>query len=564
MARILSLTALLEDMIKFEQIVFAIALLAFSCSQPEVRVYGLEEMKRDLEYLASDELEGRETGTQGEALAAQYISEAFKELRLMPMGSEGSYFQEFEFKDKATVSEDNYLMIDEVELFSEDDYYPTSYSGNAKVEGSIIDIGYGIHAPDLDYDDLEGKDDLEDKIVLFNISSPDGIHPHSKYIDHHDISRRLDMLNKIKVKAVLMYNEDENADEPRKRISAKIKPYDFPVLFLTEKPKGKHVKSSIEISRPSKTGKNVVAFLNKEAENTVVIGAHYDHLGYGDEGSLFRGEGRQVHNGADDNASGVVCLFELAEELSKVPSANNYIFVAFSGEEKGLLGSNYFVKDMPLAKEKVNYMLNMDMVGRLEEGANKISINGVGTSPSLAIVDSLTVEGLSAQTTDSGIGASDHTSFYLEGIPAIHFFSGSHEDYHKPSDDIEKINYKGMERIVSYMLQLIEELDDDGKLEFTKTKDDNNRDAPNFKVTLGVIPDYLFDGEGMRIDGITEGRPAHGGNLIKGDIVIKMGPYEIRDMMSYMKALSKFQEGQKTEVTVLRGEDEFTTEITFD
>ena len=409
-------------MFKIQHLGYLTLLVFFSCSQANERSYGLVEMQRDLEYLASDELEGRETGTQGEALAAKYISETFQDLGLMPMGSEGSYYQEFEFKDKAVISESNFIKLSDNELEMGSGYYPTSYSGNAQFEGPMIDIGFGIHAPELEYDDLEGKGNLEDKIILINISSPDGIHPHSKYLDHHDISKRLEMLDKIQVKAVLLYNEDENADEPNERISTKIKPYNFPVVFLKEKPTSDQISGSIEIERPSKTGKNVVAFLNKESQNTVVIGAHFDHLGYGDESSLFRGEGRHIHNGADDNASGVVCLFELAEELAKRPSANNFLFIAFSGEEKGLLGSNYFVKNLPLAKDQVNYMLNMDMVGRLEVGAEKISINGVGTSPSLSIIDSLVVENLSAQTTDSGIGASDHTSFYLAGIPAIHFF----------------------------------------------------------------------------------------------------------------------------------------------
>lgn len=526
--------------------------------------YGIGEMQVDLEYLASDELEGRETGTKGEALAASFIADKFKAIGLMPLGNDGSYFQQFEFKDRAVIGENNYLKIDGLELEDGDQYYPISYSGNGKFEGMIIDLGFGIHAPDLGHDDLEGKGDLENRIVMINISSPDGIHPHSKFIEHHDISNRLDMLEKINVKAVLLYTEDENADIPGQRISAKIKPYDFPVVYIAYSEDFETISGEIEITRPSKTGKNVVSYMNKEAENTIVIGAHYDHLGYGDEGSLYRGKEKLIHNGADDNASGVVCLFELADELMKNDLNNNVVFIAFSGEEKGLLGSNYFVKNMPLDKEQLNYMLNLDMVGRLEKGADKISINGVGTSPSLSIIDSLKVMGLSAQTTESGVGASDHTSFYLEGIPAIHFFSGSHEDYHKPSDDTEKINYVGMEKIVHYMLELIEQLDDDGKLEFTKTKDDNNRNAPNFKVTLGVIPDYLFDGEGMRIDGVTEGRPAHGGELVKGDIVVRMGSFEVRDMMSYMKALSKFEKGQTTDVVVLREGDEHTTEITFD
>ena len=500
-------------------------------------------MRSDLEYLASDELEGRETGTQGEALAAKFIADRFKDLGLTPLGNDGSYFQEFEFTDKAKASEENWLEIDGKRLTSEE-FYPISYSGNGSFVGKVIDVKYAIQAPELSYNDLEMETDLEGKIVMFDLSAPDGIHPHSKYIEYHDLSKRLEMLEKIGVSAAIVYSEDQNAEIPSAKISTRVTPYNLPIVYLNAKPSATSVSGKIEIERPSKTGKNVVGFYNNSSDRTVVIGAHYDHLGMGDEGSLYRGEERQIHNGADDNASGVVCLFELADELKKMESSNNYMFVAFSGEEKGLLGSNYFVKNLPVSKEQLNYMLNMDMVGRLE--GEKFSINGIGTSPALRIIDSLKVNGLYAKTTEGGIGASDHTSFYLQDIPALHFFSGTHSDYHKPSDDADKINYEGMQKIVNYMLELIDQLDDDGKLAFTKTKNEDSRSTPNFKVTLGVIPDYLFDGKGMRIDGLSEGRPAINAGLKAGDIVIKIGDYDIRDMTSYMQALSKFNKGEES------------------
>ena len=541
---------------------FGLVLFLTQCNSESVDSYEMSDMKADLEYLASDELEGRETGTQGEALAAQFIAEKFKDLGLLPYGTEGSYFQEFEFKAKAKISLDNWLELDGEKLENGKAFYPISYSGNGVFDSEIVDINFAISAPELEYNDLEMNADLEGKTVLFDISSPDGIHPHSKYIEYHDIGKRIGMLEKIGVSSVLMYSTDENAEEPSKKISSRVTPYDFPVLFLKAKPIATKAKGEVEISRPSKTGKNVVAYLSNNAENTVVIGAHYDHLGHGDEGSLYRGDEKLIHNGADDNASGVVCLFELADQLKKKELKNNFVFVAFSGEEKGLLGSNYFVKNMPMSSDKVNYMLNMDMVGRLE--GDKISINGIGTSPALEMIDSLVVGGLSAQTTKGGIGASDHTSFYLQNIPALHFFSGTHEDYHKPSDDSHKINYDGMQRIVEYMLFIVDELEDDGKLAFTKTKDDDSRDAPNFKVTLGVIPDYLFDGKGMRIDGTSEGRPAESAGLVAGDIVIKIGTLEVRDMYSYMDALSKFNEGETTEVIVDREGEHVKVNVLWD
>ena len=308
------------------------------------------------------------------------------------------------------------------------------------------------------------------------------------------------------------------------------------------------------------TGINVVGLLNNKAENTIVIGAHFDHLGYGAEGSLHRGE-RAIHNGADDNASGVSVLLNLASKLKKANTNNNYLFIAFSGEEMGLLGSNYFVKNPTIDIKKVNYMINMDMVGRLKADST-LAVYGVGTSPILR-------QTLKAHNTkfklidkESGVGPSDHTSFYNADIPVLHFFTGQHEDYHKPSDDADKLNIEGMELISNYIFDVISDLDNNGKLPFRKTKNESEN-VPRFKVGLGVIPDYLFDGKGMRIDGISEDKPAQKAGLQKGDIVIKIGDSTIVDMMSYMRALSAFETGQRTRVVVDRNGKQVEVEIEF-
>lgn len=308
------------------------------------------------------------------------------------------------------------------------------------------------------------------------------------------------------------------------------------------------------------TGTNVVGFLNNNAENTIVIGAHYDHLGYGAEGSLYRGE-KAIHNGADDNASGVAVLLNLAEKLKEKNTSNNYIFIAFSGEEMGLLGSNYFVKNPTIDTGKVNYMINMDMVGRLKADST-LAVYGVGTSPILKQTLKSHNENFKLIQKESGIGPSDHTSFYNADIPVLHFFTGQHEDYHKPSDDFEKLNYEGMRTISNYIFEVITDLDDNGKLPFRKTKNESE-DVPRFKVGLGVIPDYMFDGKGMRIDGISEDKPAQKAGLQKGDIVIKLGDSTVTDMMTYMKALSAFEIGDKTEVVVDRGGEKIEAEIKF-
>jgi len=308
------------------------------------------------------------------------------------------------------------------------------------------------------------------------------------------------------------------------------------------------------------TGTNVIGYIDNKAENTIIIGAHYDHLGYGAEGSLHRGE-RAIHNGADDNASGVAVLLNLAERLKAKNTNNNYLFMAFSGEEMGLLGSNYFVKNPTIDTKKVDYMVNMDMVGRLKADST-LAVYGVGTSPIFKQTVTANNSKFKIVAKESGVGPSDHTSFYHADIPVLHFFTGQHEDYHKPTDDTEKLNYEGMQTISNYIFEIITDLDNNGKLPFRATKNESDS-VPKFKVGLGVTPDYLYDGEGMRIDGTRENTPATNAGIQKGDVVIKIGDNDISDMMSYMKALAAFKKGDTTKVTVKREEELIEVEVTF-
>jgi len=308
------------------------------------------------------------------------------------------------------------------------------------------------------------------------------------------------------------------------------------------------------------TGTNVIGYVDNQAKKTVIIGAHFDHLGMGGAGSLYA-EGKAIHNGADDNASGVGVMLQLAKRLKDSITGSNYLFIAFSGEEMGLLGSNYFLKNPTIDLEEVNYMINMDMVGRLRKDKT-LAISGTGTAPIWNQVLNATNSGFKLVLSESGVGPSDHTSFYLQNIPALHFFTGQHEDYHKPSDDSEKLNYEGMKMIENYILEIISELDDAEKLTFRTTKNESE-DIPRFKVALGVMPDYLFDGKGMRIDGVTEDRPAAIAGLQKGDIVIQLGDSTVVDMMSYMRALSIFEEGNSTKVVVDRKGEKVEAKIKF-
>jgi len=299
-------------------------------------------------------------------------------------------------------------------------------------------------------------------------------------------------------------------------------------------------------------GINVVGYLDNNQKETIIFGAHYDHLGYGSHGSLHAGE-KEVHNGADDNASGVAMLLNLAERLKDFPFYN-YLFIAFSGEEYGLFGSSYYAKNPTIDLSEVRFMLNFDMIGRLNQN-NDLAINGVGTSQKWDdLLKTSNIFNFKLKTSESGIGPSDHTSFYLQDIPSLHFFTGQHEDYHKPTDDVDKINFEGMSVVSDYIMSIIQNSSFIEDFDFQETASES-QNTPKFSVTLGVMPDYMYDGIGFRIDGVTKGKTAFKHNIVKGDIVVKMGEIEVIDMTSYMKALGQYESGDSCNVSIKRGDE---------
>lgn len=331
--------------------------------------------------------------------------------------------------------------------------------------------------------------------------------------------------------------------------------------FFVKDADNPHSQPGEEEGEEGITGYNVIGFLDNPGEKIVVIGAHYDHLGMGDFSSLHRGES-EVHNGADDNASGVAAMLHLARILSKKELQSDVLFIGFSGEEKGLWGSNYFTKNPTVDLSKVSFMINMDMVGRLDPSKG-LAINGTGTSPAWnELLDQVNSDSLKLIKSESGVGPSDHTSFYLQDLPVLHFFTGQHEDYHKPGDDAEKINNIGIIQVASIIDRIISETDGREKLEFSKTKDQSSS-TPRFTVSLGVVPDYMFDGEGMRIDGVSEDKPAIKAGILKGDVVTQLGDSTVSDMMSYMRALSVFEKGDTTSVIINRNGKSVRFPITF-
>ncbi len=314
-----------------------------------------------------------------------------------------------------------------------------------------------------------------------------------------------------------------------------------------------------------KSANNVVGFLDNKAPHTIVIGAHYDHLGLGhDRNSLDTKPEGKIHNGADDNASGTAGVIELAKYFAgnKITEPYNFLFICFSGEELGLLGSKRYCENPDIDLKNINYMINMDMIGRLNDSTKKIVVYGVGTAPVwVPLIDSLKSE-FKILKDSSGIGPSDQTSFYLRDIPVLHFFTGQHSDYHKPGDDADKVNYKGEAAVLDYIIAMVERTYRYPKLTFQKTRTPDTGKS-SFKVTMGVMPDYVYEGEGMRIDGVTDGKPASKAGVQKGDVVIRLGTTKVKDVMEYMKALSAFKKGETTEVEVMRNGKSVIMPITF-
>jgi hypothetical protein len=315
---------------------------------------------------------------------------------------------------------------------------------------------------------------------------------------------------------------------------------------------------------PQEYAQNVVGYIDNGAANTIVIGGHFDHLGLGnDHNSLEANPEGKIHNGADDNASGTAGVIELARYYANngVKEQHNFLFLCFSGEELGLFGSKKYTETPTIDLSKVSFMLNMDMIGRLN-AERRIMVGGVGTAPDFVPTITKFKGDFTVKFDSAGVGPSDHTSFYLKNIPVLFFFTGQHSDYHKPSDDVEKINFPGEKQLLEMAARVINELDKTPKLQYQETKapKDNN---PSFSVTLGIMPDYTYEGEGLHVDGVTNGKCGFKAGLQKGDIIVGLGEVEIKTIQDYMKGLSMFKKGDSTKIKVKRGNEEKVLDVTF-
>jgi Zn-dependent M28 family amino/carboxypeptidase len=317
------------------------------------------------------------------------------------------------------------------------------------------------------------------------------------------------------------------------------------------------------------TARNVVGFLDNGAEKTIVVGGHYDHLGKGyQSGSLSPDSRNLIHNGADDNASGTTGVIELAKYFAEnsIKEKHNFLFIGFSGEELGLLGSKYYTQSPTVPLASIAAMINMDMIGRYNQEKGLI-ISGWGTSAAWGkiIPDLARKQNMKYTIDSSGVGASDHTSFYLKDIPVLQFFTGVHSDYHKTSDDSDKINAAGeadiLKLIAGILIRLDNEKEDPGFL--TAGDPHAGTTTSNFKVTLGVMPDYSFSGKGLKIDAVSKARPAEVAGILAGDIITRLAGKTINTIYDYMEVLGDHEKGQQVEAELLRGTEKKVVKVTF-
>ena len=526
-----------------------------------------KRMEQDLFFLSSDALKGRKPGTPEADVAREYIAGKMMAYGIEPMGENG-YFQKFPVPEYAAVDYDaTTLSVGNAQLEGHVDFYPVSIScETGKAASKTVYVGYGITTEDGSYDDFKGLD-VNGAIAVMNVSSPDGIHPHSAYAAYHSLNERVASLVEKGAKGILLINPEGTASDTQEFFKS-INASSLPVFFVrNEKWANKLMKRaqkttmSVSMSERFSDGYNVIGYIYNNKRKTVVLGAHYDHLGMGGENSLYKGPAA-IHNGADDNGSGTTLLLEAMRYYAQRQDTNyNYLIQFYSAEELGLIGSKYWANNPTFPLKEVEYMIHSDMVGRLRD--NRLQLSGTGTAVEWDEILDTPIHGLDIKKDPAGVGPSDQTSFYYKDLPVLHLFTGTHDDYHKPTDDADKINYKGMAKLASLIYTITARTAYYENVTFQKTTSSEQKTTPNFSVTLGVVPDYLFGGPGLRIDGATEGRPAANAGLKAGDVIMKIGAIVIDDIYAYMTALGAFKKGDTTALVYVRDGEEVETEITF-
>lgn len=515
-------------------------------------------LQKHISFLADDKLEGRRTGTKGEKLAYEYISSEFSKAGLTAKGFNNTYLQAFEVNEGKEVNKPTHLIIDGNDLQLDKDYFPFVFSPNKSLEAATA-----IALPE------------RGTIHFWNLNEVLEENKNNPHFDVQDaLKTKISNATEKGATGLIVYNTSTINDDFKFEAKAKTETTTIPVVYVQKEIANKFfkdetvthdIKIKIDIGNKVRTGHNVIGYIDNGAVNTIIIGAHYDHLGFGeDHNSLFTGTTPAIHNGADDNASGTSAMIEVSKLIKAANLKKyNYLFIAFSGEELGLYGSKYFTEHSTINLSTANYMINLDMVGRLNDSTRGLNIGGYGTSPTWGEMLNAKDNYFAIKFDSSGTGPSDHTSFYRKDIPVLFFFTGVHSDYHKPSDDADKINYTGQLKVVNYIYDIVVATNKKEKLTFTKTREAATIAKSSFKVTLGIMPDYTFSGSGVRVDGVSDGKIAQKAGIQAGDVVEQLGTIKITDVQGYMGALGKFKKGEASKVKVKRGDKELWFDIVF-
>lgn len=562
-----------------------------------------EQLRRDVFFLASSGLEGRRAGTLGADIAAGYVAERFRKLGLQPAGDNGTFFQEFSFVAGVKAGRSNYLKVHGNPTLDVQapELEPLPFSASGTAEGELVFVGYGIPAAEAGYDDYQGLE-VRDKVVLILRFSPAGDDPSSPFAAYLPLRRKVSEAVARGAVAVLIATgpaSKESGAPVKVSFDHALGDAGVPVLAVStavaealfagqgfslrelqermdarrepaSRPLGLRATVHAEVQQERATTRNVLGLLPgtdpQLRQQLVVVGAHYDHLGWGGPGSnSLAPEVRAVHNGADDNASGVAAMLRIAERLAAQPPKRSVLFVAFSAEELGLLGSSYLVQHLPWPKEQVVAMLNLDMVGRAK-GGGALTLGGYGTAKEWPeLVQAVNHKHrLPLTTSAGGFGASDHASFYAAGIPVLFFFTGAHQDYHRPSDDAEELNYQGLAKVAAFAADLARAVAElPGRPTYQKVAAEEGP-TRRFKVRTGLVPEYAFEGVGVKVAGVRGGSAAEKAGLQAGDVVIKVGSRIIRNIYDYMYALGDHQPGETATFTVQRGEHVLELAVTFE
>ena len=588
-------------------------------------------LRKHVEYLASDKLAGRRTGQPGAAAAAEYIAESFAKAGLKPgvtgAKGKGSFMQPFPYVTGVEMNRTGNTFHAEamaadgkrVEIKGISEARPVGFSPNGSVsKADVIFAGFGIVSTEPKYDDykVDGQDvDVTGKVVAVFDGAPNNDDPHNALLRFDVRTKALIAKERGAAGLLLVSREASFADERLTRLAydqtlgeaalptfvisrvvagellgateAELAAYEAKaakqrdpslsseVIFRDSDP---HVSFSVDLVKKRVDANNVIGVLegtDKTLKNeAIVIGAHYDHLGRGGQGSLAANS-TEVHHGADDNASGTAALIELARTFAaEKGNLRTLIFIAFSGEEEGLLGSKHYVNNPIFPLERTVAMLNLDMVGRLTN--NRLNVGGVGTASEFRqLVEQInTGDGARMRVmrvppkfelalNEDGFGPSDHSSFYGKKVPVLFFFTGTHTDYHKPTDTAEKINYEGLAKVKDLVLEITHEIDrNPARPAYTVAKSSGMMGGrSSFNVSLGTIPSYADATDGMVLDGVRDNSPASKAGLKPGDKVVKLAGIEIRNVVDYTYALGEMKAGEEYEIEVVRGSERMTLKI---